>query len=274
MFRFSTHTILLAVAVGAGVAALGSRASGEEPRVSSGLQATGEDFRVDNAVFTGERKEPISQSVTIFHEGIVYDCMKKPAEVVVFDKMMKRFTLLNLENGTRAELTTRDVAEFLDRFETRLKEMVKKRREELVQFMAEPKFEEKYDEQTRHLTLSSKLVNYSLELSQGVSPTAATQYREFSDWYVRLNLLLTPGSLPPFARMAVNAAVAKHKSIASQVTLTITSPKDGRKREIRSIHRIVRPLTQADLSEVARIGKAMSEFRAIDFEKYRKGEVK
>ncbi len=62
----------------------------------------GEDFRVDNAVFAADKKEPISQSVTIFHDGIVYDCMKTPAETVVFDRMMKRFVLLNMENATRS----------------------------------------------------------------------------------------------------------------------------------------------------------------------------
>ena len=39
--------------------------------------------------------------MTIFHDGIVYDCMKTPAETVVFDKTTKRFVLLNMAGGTR-----------------------------------------------------------------------------------------------------------------------------------------------------------------------------
>ncbi len=111
-------------------------------------------------------------------------------------------------------------------------------------------------------------------LSPGQSPTAAGQYREFSDWSARLNLLLTPGAPPPFARLAVNTAIAKRKSIAAQVTLTIASPKSGKRQTIRSTHRIVRPLTAADLAQVTRIRKSMTEFKAVDFEKYRRHETK
>jgi hypothetical protein len=274
MFRFSTHSVLLmAVSLG-GMVACVSGGFGEEPRVDNSLEAIGEDFRVDNAVFAGDKKEPISRSVTIFHDGIVYDCMRTPAETVVFDRMMKRFVLLNMENEIRAELTTRDVTEFIARFESRLKSMIEKKPDALIQFMADPKFEEKFDESAGKLTLGSRLVNYTLVLSSGPSAAAAGQYREFSDWYARLNLLLTPGALPPFGRLAVNAAVAKRKAIASQVTLTITSAKSGRRQTIRSTHRVVRPLAAADLEQVARIRKAMTDFKPVDFEKYRKGEAK
>ena len=75
-------------------------------------------------------------------------------------------------------------------------------------------------------------------------------------------------------RLAVNAAVAKRKAIASQVTLTIASPKSGRRQTIRSTHEVVRPLTAADLERVARINKAMTDFKPVEFEKYRKSEAK
>ena len=80
------------------------------------------------------------------------------------------------------------------------------------------------------MTLSSPLVSYRLVLSTGESEAAAGQYREFSDWYARLNMLLTPGCAPPFGRLAVNAAVAKRKAIASQVILAIASGKAGGRR--------------------------------------------
>jgi len=69
MFRFSMHTILLTAALLGGVVACRGPAFGEEPRIDNSLQAVGEDFRVDNAVFVGDKKEPISRSVTIFYEA-------------------------------------------------------------------------------------------------------------------------------------------------------------------------------------------------------------
>ena len=274
MFRFCPPVILLVAASFGGMFGGGSPAIGEEPRVDNSLIPIGEDFRVDNTVFAGDKKQPISRSVTIFHDGIVYDCMRTPAETVVFDKTTKRFVLLNVASSTRAELTTREVTDFVTRFESRLKSIIAKKPDELIEFMADPKFQARYDESAGKLTLSSPLVTYSLILAAGPNEAAAAQYREFSDWYARLNILLTPGALPPFARLAVNAAVAKRKAIAAQVTLTIASPKSDRRQTIRSTHRVVRPLTAADLQQVARIQKQMTDFKPVDFEKYRKGEAK
>ena len=116
MFRLSTTISLMALSLGI-VFGLGSPTLGEEPRIDNSPIPIGEDFRVDNTVFAGDKKEPISRSVTIFHDGIVYDCMKTPAETVVFDKTTKRFVLLNMADDTRAELTTHEVTDFVARFE-------------------------------------------------------------------------------------------------------------------------------------------------------------
>ena len=236
--------------------------------------ALGEDFRVDNAVYTGDQKEPTSRSVTIFHQGVVYDSMQAPAETVVFDTAAKKFVLLNMTNQTRAERTTADVAAFVDRFEQRLRSMIAKNPDPLIEFLADPKFRDQYDEPSGELTLSSPLVTYRLVLLTKESETAVGQYREFSDWYVRLNTLLTPGALPPFGRLAVNAQIADRKAIASQVVLTMSSPKSGRRRTIRSTHEVVHRLAQVDLDRVAQIRKSMGDFKPVDFEQYRKSEAK
>ena len=263
----------LAAAIGTanGVAA-------EDYGVDNSLHAIGEDFRIDNAVYASDRKEPTSRSVTIFHKGVVYDCMTTPAETVVFDKTAKRFVLLNMADHTRAELTTDDVTTFLDRFESRLRSMIAKTPNALLEFMADPKFEERYDGPTGELTLASPLVNYKLLLSSGQSKSMVEQYRDFSDWYARLNTLLTPAALPPFGRLAVNKAVAKRKAIASQVTLAIASAKSGRRRTIRSTHEIVRRLTRRPISigwrKSARPSAISSRSRSTSIERARRSRWK
>ena len=271
MFRFLTTILLIAVSLGI-VFGLGSPALGEEPRIDNSLIPVGEDFRVDNTVFAGDKKEPISRSVTIFHDGIVYDCMKTPAETVVFDKTTKRFVLLNMAGGNRAELTTHEVTDLVGRFEGRLKSMIAKKPDALIQFMADPKFQERLRRVGRQVD-AQQPSGHLRDHTRGQSKTRRRpgSIAKFSDWYARLNVQLTPSALPPFARLAVNAAVAKRKAIASQVTLTIASPKSGHRQTIRSTHRVVRPLTAADLDQVSRINKAMTDFKPVDFEKYRKG---
>jgi hypothetical protein len=230
--------------------------------------AKGEDFRVDNVVFVGDDKEPVSQSTTIFQDGVVYDCMKAPLETVVFDKLSGRFVLLNLKLRTRSELTTAHLAAFIDRLQI----VAAKSKDPLMRFLAEPKFEERFNETTGELTFNSPLVTYQLMLSPERDPNIAGQYQEFCDYYARLNTLLAPGSRPPFGRLAVNAALAPRQATASRVTLTIDTGRGGKQKRdtVRSEHRVVRPLEPADLDRVAKTKELMNSLKLVSFEDYRK----
>ena len=73
------------------------------------VAAPAADFRVDNAVFAEGQSQPQSQGVTIFHEGLVYDFLNEPAEVIVFDKAHRRFILLDLSRHVRSEISIDDV---------------------------------------------------------------------------------------------------------------------------------------------------------------------
>ena len=254
------RTVIIAAVLGA-LAAAGNLPGGLN------LEAA-ENFRVDNTVYVDNQKAPVCRSATIFHDGVVYDCMKTPAETVVFDKSAGRFVLLNLKSRTRTELTTGEVAAFTDR----LQQLAVKSSDPLVKFLAAPKFQERFDETTGKLTLSSPLVSYRLTLAPEKNQAVVEQYHEFSDWYARLNALLTTGSRPPFGRLVVNAALAKHKATASQVILTLSSGKASKRQQttIRSEHRVVRPLTPADLDRVRQTREFMAGFKPVSFEQYRK----
>ncbi len=47
------------------------------------IAPAGDGFRIENTVYAGDQKEPPCESTTIFHGGMVYDCMKTPAETIV-----------------------------------------------------------------------------------------------------------------------------------------------------------------------------------------------
>jgi hypothetical protein len=234
--------------------------------------ALGEDFRVDNAIYADAGKEPTSQSTTIFYNGIVYDCMTKPAETVVFDKASNRFVVLNMARKVRTQLTTEEVATFVDR----LRPLAAKSSDPLVQILADPKFQESTDENTGEVTLHSPWITYRLTLTQGTEPSIVKQYHDFCDWYARLNALLIPSSRPPFARLVVNAAMAQRQSVPSQILLTLTSGKGATQERttIRSEHRWTRTLTPADLDRVAEIRKSVDEFKPIHFDQYRKNATR
>ena len=76
---------------------------------TAGEAAQAADFRVDNTVFVEGQSQPQSQGVTIFHEGLVYDFLNEPAEVIVFDKAQRRFILLDIGRHVRSEISIDDV---------------------------------------------------------------------------------------------------------------------------------------------------------------------
>lgn len=258
MFRFQTAFALLST--GAFLAML-----------TCPSPTAADNFRVNNEVFLDNQKTPSTQSITIFHDGVVYDSMKSPAEMVVFDKNASRFILMNPANQTRAELNTADITAFVNQ----LQRLAAKHPDPVVKFLADPKFQERFDESMGEITLTSPMISYRLVLSTGESEAAAEQYREFSDWYARLNTLLNPGSRPPFGRLAVNDVVAKHKAIAAQVILAIAASKPGgQPTNIRTTHQVVRQLSQGDVDYVAKIRKSMTDYKLISFDQYRKSELK
>jgi hypothetical protein len=229
-----------------------------------------DDFSIDNRVYSGEKKEPASHSLTVFHKAIVYDFLKDPAETIIFDKAAGRFSILDESRRIRTELSTAEV----DSFTRKLKELAGKQQDPLTQFFSDPEFQEHFDSSRGELTLASPMVEYKSIITAAENPAVAAQYREFSDWYVKLNSVLTPGSRPPFSRLKLNEAIAAHEAIARQVTLTVTLPKqeNSRPTSIRSEHILSLTLTPADLEHIKHARQSMTDYKLVSFDTYFKAK--
>jgi len=227
-----------------------------------------DDFRVENQVFLGKEKEPVSRSTTIFHEGVVYDYMQEPSEAIVFDKAAGRFILLDMARRMQSELTTEQVATFAER----LRRTAGAQEDPFLQFLAAPKFDEQFDKEAGSLSLTSPWMTYRLLLVDAGSPAIAQQYREFSDWYARLNSMLHPGSKPPFARLLLNEALVRYTVVPREVELTVTPKKSfpPKKTTFRSRHELARRVAQSDLDRVTQTREFMAIFQRVAFEQYRK----
>jgi hypothetical protein len=223
---------------------------------------------VENEVFFNGGKKADSRSSTIFHGGMVFDYLEEPPEVIVFDKQGGRFVLLDTVRRVRTEVTTQEVLAFTQRLQQR----AEAHPNPFIKFLAAPRFDEQFDEASGELTMSAPRMTYRLLLVDAQSPAISQQYREFCDWSARLNTLLNPGSKPPLARLAVNAALAKREATPREVYLTLR-PEEGfppKVRTIRSTHRLVRRLSEADLDRVAQTRQFMEIFKPVSFEKYRR----
>ena len=79
-----------------------------------------------------------------------------------------KFILLNQANRTRTELTTEDVSAVLKQLQLR----AAANPDPVVKFLADPQFQQRFDEATGELTLSSTMVSYRLVLSTGERDSA------------------------------------------------------------------------------------------------------
>jgi hypothetical protein len=236
--------------------------------VVSALPAAAEDFRIDNKVYVEGRKEPVSSSTTIFHDGVLFDFMQQPEEITIFNEAGKRFVLLDVRRKVSAELPLAAVTDFADR----LRQRAEKSDEPLVKFQADPKFDEKFDPSTGDLTLSSPWMTYRIKTQNAETRELAAQYRKVSDWLARLNTVLNPGSRLPAPRLLVNEALAKRDLTAREVRLTTTAKKAPSSKDtaVRSEHRLSQQLTAADLARVKQAQQYATDFRPVGFDEYRK----
>ena len=230
--------------------------------------ARAEQFRVENKVFVEDEKEPRVESTTIFYAGVVYDYLKEPAEITVFDKARGRFVLLDVARQVKTELTTEAVAAVTER----LKEWAGAQPDPYLKFLADPKFTRPAEPDAGELTFASPWVTYRVKPVDAGSAAIARQYREFSDWYGMLNTRINPGARPPFARMILNAELDSRRQLPREVQLTLR-PKASllaKKIHIRSEHQLIRRLVESDRARVAETDRFMGVFNPVDFDDYQK----
>ncbi len=225
------------------------------------------DFHVANSVFVGGQSQPQSQGVTIFHEGLVYDFLNEPAEVIVFDKAQRRFMLLDISRRLRSEISMDDVQIVVDRVKQRLSAHPNPN----VKWLVDPSFEEVFDPKTSLLTLKSPSLTYQAQM-QATDPVVAAQYHEFSDAYTQFNVALNPSSRPPFPRMMLNAAIERRRGVAKEVHLTTTAGPKATPLKIASRHQLALQLDAADLNRVGEVREYLRSFRAVSLAEYRKGK--
>jgi len=229
--------------------------------------ATAEDFRIDSKIYSGKGTEPISQSVTLFRAGIIYDYLVEPKRVAVFDKPRQRFILLDPERKLRTEIKTAEVARFM----SELEQYATTHGNAFVKGMLDPKFAADMNEKTGELLLVGDSLTYRLDTIKPESSEVVQQYREFSDWYARLNAMTTPGVIPPFARFLVNEELAGRGLIPERVQLTIPPRVStvGREISLRSEHHVTWRLIPKDFDEIAVTAQQLVTFSEVSFAEYR-----
>ena len=221
------------------------------------------DFRVENSVFIEGQSQPQSQGVTIFHQGLVYDFLNDPAEVIVFDPAHRRFILLDTGRRVRSEISADDVQAVVNRVKQRLAGQPNP----TSRWLVDPSFEESFDRENSELTLKGDPVTYRARL-QATDAAMAAQYHEFSDCYTQLNLALNPSSRPPFPRMLLNEAIERRQGIAKEVHLVAALAPGDPPLKVVSRHQLAAALGATDRNRVAEVRRYAESFTAVSLREY------
>lgn len=242
-------------------------ADGREPHARQPARA---DFSVATTVHAGSgpAQQVVAENDTVFYRGVVYDDPRGDgAEASVLDRAAGTVELLDPGRQVKTTIPLKWLLEFTAAVEARARSSSKA--SPLVRFAAAPEFEISQPPGGGGVRLVSEWMEYEVS-GEPFDRQRVAAYRDFADWYARLNAARHPGALPPTARLEVNRQVAERGWIPQEIQLTVRSR--GGTSHLESRHRISGQLAADDLQRVEKLERYRRDFRPVDLAEFRGDE--
>ncbi|MCA9196409.1 MAG: hypothetical protein KDA87_02685 [Planctomycetales bacterium] len=233
-----------------------------------------QDFAIVSKVFQQGQEQPVSETLTIFHGSRVYDeLLDNQQQISVHDAIANRFHLIDMRRHEQAVISEDDVLEFVAKVAVTTKAYEPDQSNVMVRFAAEPTFDTEFDADAMKLTLSSDVWVYEVDVVRphGEPDVMVHRYRQFADWFARLNTLW--GHLPPNARMELNSALAKHKVIPTRVTATIRNDRGDVILQQHSEHKIYWKLQLDQQRRYQDVDEAIESAKYVSFDIFRGRQI-
>ena len=230
------------------------------------------EFRIETRVYKGDDADPLNSTTTLFRDGRVYDLPRTPigpCDITVFDPRNGRFILLDTKRKLKTELQMSLIEEYVEGQRVR----ARKGDSPFLKFLADPEFEESYDEANHRVELESAFMTYKLTTSQVTSPEAMQQYGDFADGFTKLTPVLEIAAPPPFARLVVNQALRERNLIPDRVEMTARPDGEvGSKQEfkLRSEHEVTWKLLGEDRTKIDQIVNQIGTYKAVGIDEFRR----
>jgi hypothetical protein len=223
-----------------------------------------EGFRIETEIFAGDEEKPVSQTTTLFLNGVVYDFLTAPEQISVFRPpaggKSGRFILLDPGSRLSTEITTDQLAGAMNK----LRNWAARQSDPFLQFAADPQFEESFEPTSGQLVLASHLENYTVSTTRAEHVERLAEYREFLDWYTQLNTLVSAGP-PPGPRLRLNAALARYEV----VPLTVELQRAG-EDPLRAKHQFTWRLSREDEKRIDKVRASLASYRVVDNSEFQK----
>ena len=233
------------------IASLSSVCFGQGLRISTHV------YDLENAPAPGEM---LSSSLSLCHNGKIYDYVDAADEVVIYDPVERQFTILNNSRDLSTTLTFDEIRHKMDSLEPRTTKYIQELRStgtpaaertaNAITFQLHPKFEQSFDPMNETLVLSSPTMTYRVETRKWAEADQVERYLTYADWTARLNFILHPNSLLPEPRIALNEALRGLKGrMPVNVELDL---RPGDNLHLRAAHQLTRTLSDDDHRLIAK----------------------
>ena len=236
-------------------------------------QKTGfaQGFRVSTHVYdlnsrdASNREQIVSSSLSLFHNGRVYDYVDTADEVVIFDPGQKKFTILNTARDLTTTLSFEEIRRHLDKRVPTVEQYILELSQQKnpaaakiaksLRFQLNPEFRPHYEPAYGKLSLSSDAWTYRVDTSSWDDADQVDRYLTYADWAARLNYVLHPNSLFPEPRIALNASLRELQGRIPVVVELDLSPAES--LQLRAQHQFRKDLDDDDRRRIARWDQAV-----------------
>jgi len=231
--------------------------------------AVGQEFRIESQVYDANSKLPVSQNVTLFSQGLVFDfrmsndAQPKPLEIIVYNSRNRMLVLLDPTRQIRLELADLSLLRIVDG--VRRETMQDKR----TSFLVENDFEEIADWSTKWVTLNSPQIVYRFKGEQPKDVSILPLYFEFLENFTRLGAT-DPTKIPPFPRMKLNQSIKRLGWIPSEVQITVSQNSLFREGfTAKSKHTLITQLSSKDRERIDLAKQYWQTFKNVKLDEYR-----
>ncbi len=218
------------------------------------------EFRIETDILVPSQTKPVQQTLTLFQNGIAYDFSRdEPDQITVVDPERKRIVMID---GQRQIQTHIDLTWLNSYMESARVEAAN--RPGLAKFLEDSKVIE-FDKSTETFTVGSNVLRYAATMQFPSEEAVAIQFARFADASAYLNAWRV-NSPPPFARIALNEAVARQGAIPEEITRTTYVTDQERVVDNHVLKCRLHPnwkLSKDDYARIDDIGRMLEKYQTV-----------
>ena len=222
------------------------------------------DFRVETDVLVPNEPKPVQQTLTLFKNGVAYDFSRdEPDQITMVDPIRMRIVLLDAERKVQTQVDLSGLNALMDSARNQAATTG-------LSIYLEDARTVGFDADTKKVTVGAKVLRYEATLQEPREAKMAAHFAKFADASAYLNAWRA-ASPPPFARIALNQAIAEQTALPDEITrTTFIRDKDqvvGEHVVKCRLHSNWR-LSKDDELQIQEIGKMLVNFATLSNAEY------